>query len=227
MTATESTTPERRRAVVMGFDEAHEVELLAAVLGGKDADVKAMALLHEFGGLLGVQRASVQRLQRVPGVGPSGAAAIRAAFELSRRAAMLDAPFGRKLASPSDVAEFLRAAIGGSSQETFLVLGLDVHGRLQVVRTIAIGSIDCVSAQPREVFRPLLEAGMHAVILVHNHPSGDPEPSDKDISFTKRMVEAGRLLGVQVFDHLVVTRQRFTSMAELGYLEPRSLEPRH
>lgn len=215
MSGLDEVPAERRRLDAVGFEAAAEVELLALVLR---SEAKARAVLQDLGGLVAVQRASLQRLQRVPGLGRAGAAALRAAFVLGRRAMILDAPFGRKIAQAADVAEFLRASIGADDQETLLVLGLDQHLRLQVVRTVGTGSPTKVVILPREVFRPLIEAGMHAAVLVHNHPSGDPTPSADDVEFTSRMVEAGRIVGISVVDHVVVTRQGFASLGDLGMM---------
>jgi DNA repair protein RadC len=210
----------RERMMLFGREQLADVELLALILGGGHAINRALALLQDAGGLLGLDRADPQQLCRTAGVGLASATAICAALELGRRVAQLQIPYARTISGPDDVAEFLRASIGKSSQETFLVLGLDVRQRLQMIRTVAMGSLASVQVHPREVFRPLVQAGMHAVILVHNHPSGEPEPSDADVELTQRMVEVGRVLGIPVLDHMVVTRTHAVSLAELGLLEP-------
>lgn len=210
----------RERMMLLGREQLADVELLALVLGGGHSVSRALALLQDTGGLIGLDRAAPQQLCQTTGVGLASATAICAALELGRRVAQLQLPYARTIAGPDDVAEFLRASIGVSQQELFLVLGLDVRQRLQMVRTIAMGSLASVQVHPREVFRPLVQAGMHAVILVHNHPSGEPEPSDADVELTHRMLEVGRLLGIPVLDHLVVTRTSTISLAELGMLEP-------
>ena len=206
--------------MLFGREQLADVELLALVLGGGHAINRALALLQDAGGLIGLDRADPQQLCRTPGVGLASATAICAALELGRRVAQLRVPYARAIEGPDDVAEFLRGSIGTSTQEMFLVLGLDVRQRLQMIRTIAMGSLASVQVHPREVFRPLVQAGMHAVILVHNHPSGEAEPSDADVMLTQRMAEVGRLLGIPVLDHLVVTRTSAVSLAELGMLEP-------
>lgn len=205
--------------MLFGREQLADVELLALILGGGHSVNRALKLLQDAGGLLGLDRADPQQLCRTAGVGLAGATAICAALELGRRVAQLQIPYARTIAGPDDVAEFLRASIGASSQELFLVLGLDVRQRLQMIRTIAMGSLASVQVHPREVFRPLVQAGMHAVILVHNHPSGEAEPSDADLMLTHRMAEVGRLLGIPVLDHLVVSRTSTVSLAELGMLE--------
>lgn len=208
---------ERRRLLLLGPDKMADVELLALILGGDKPIERALVLLRDAGGLRGLDLTPAQRLARMGGVGASGAVAIAAAVELGRRVAGLPTPYGRTIAGPGDVAGFLRASLGAAPQEHFLVLGLDVRQRLRMIRTIAIGSLCCVNVHPREVFRPLVVAGMHAAILVHNHPSGEAEPSDADITLTHRMAEVGRVLGVPVLDHVVVTRDAMVSMAEDGH----------
>lgn len=209
--------------MLLGREQLADVELLALVLGGGHSLTRALALLQDAGGLIGLDRADPQQLCRTTGIGLASATAICAALELGRRVAQLQIPYARTIAGPDDVAEFLRATIGAAQQELFLVLGLDVRQRLQMIRTIAMGSLASVQVHPREVFRPLVQAGMHAVILVHNHPSGEPEPSEADVELTQRMLEVGRLLGIPVLDHLVVTRTSMVSLAELGVLEPAAL----
>ncbi|MEM9453950.1 MAG: DNA repair protein RadC [Myxococcota bacterium] len=208
----------RERMMLFGREQLSEVELLALILGGGHAIARGMALLQDSGGLLGLDRASPQQMCQTSGVGLAGASAISAALELGRRVARLQLPYARALEGPADVAEFLRGSIGASTQETFLVLGLDVRQRLQVIRTIAVGSLASVEVHPREVFRPLVQAGVHAVILVHNHPSGEPEPSEADVILTHRMAGVGDLLGIPVVDHLIVTREAIASLAQLGLM---------
>jgi len=205
--------------MLLGREQLSEVELLALILGGGRAVSRGMALLQDAGGLLGLDRASPQQLCRTPGVGMAGASAISAALELGRRVTRLELPYSRSIESPADVAEFLRVSIGSADQEMFLVLGLDARQRLQLMRTVAVGSLSSVEVHPREVFRPLIQAGVHSVILVHNHPSGEPRPSDADVLLTHRMVRIGSLLGIPVLDHIVVTRDAIASLGELGFVE--------
>ncbi len=213
----------RERMMLYGREQLSEVELIALILGGGHAVVRGMTLLHDVGGLLALDRASPHALCRTPGVGLAGATAICAALELGRRVAQLEVPYARVIEGPDDVAAFLKASVGAAPQETFMVLGLDARQRLQIVRTVAVGSLASVDVHPREVFRPLVQAGMHAVILVHNHPSGEAEPSQSDIMLTHRMAEVGRLLGVPVLDHIVACREVVVSMAERGLLPATGL----
>lgn len=217
-TTLRSPSDERRRLMMFGPDQLADVGLLALVLRGDKPAERAHLLLHDAGGLLGLDRALPQRLARIPGVGPAAAAAVVAALELGRRMATLAVPYAQTIEGPEDVAGFLRASIGAAPQESFLVLGLDVRRRLQLVRTVAMGSLCAVNVHPREVFRPLVHAGVHGVILVHNHPSGEAEPSDADVLLTHRIAEVGHVIGIAVLDHLVVTRSAVVSMADRGHV---------
>lgn len=208
----------RERMMLLGPGQVSEVELLALIIGGDKALARALDLIQATGGLLGLERTSPRALSRIPGVGSEGAAAIGAARELGRRMGRLSLRYGRSLTTPDDVADYLRAAIGSAAEERFMVLGLDVKQRPVIVRTVAVGSLTSVQVHPREVFRPVVEAGAHAVILVHNHPSGDASPSDQDIILTHRMMRVGAALGIEVVDHLVVTREKVASLADLGHI---------
>jgi DNA repair protein RadC len=211
---------EHRRLLVHGAEALAPVELVACVLGGPCATTRAMALLYDAGGLRALERGEPWQVCHAGGVRPAEAAAIVAAVELGRRIAQLATPYARTIKGPGDVAELLRPSIGHLPRESFIVMGLDTRQRLRMIRTIAVGSLAGVHVHPRDVFAPLIGAGIHAVILAHNHPSGDLEPSDADVMLTHRMGEAGRLLGIPVLDHVIVTRAGAVSMAELGVLEP-------
>jgi DNA repair protein RadC len=206
----------RERLLLYGREALSDVELVALVLGGGHALERGFTLLAALGGLVGIDRACPQELCRAPGVGVAGAAALAAACELSRRVAAADLPWAEPLRGPSDVAGYVRTRLGAAVQETFVVLGLDARQRVRLVRTVALGSLAQVDVHPREVFRPLVRAGMHSAIVVHNHPSGDAEPSAADIDLTRRLSEVGRLVGIPILDHLVVTAGAHASLAERG-----------
>jgi DNA repair protein RadC len=206
----------RERLMRFGPESLGDVELVALVLGGGGSLRRALALFESCGGLLGLSMTGSHELCAVRGIGVAGATAITAAIELAKRLARLELPYSTALRGPDEVARFARATFGDASQETFVVLGLDARARVRLVRTIAIGSVSHVDVHPREVFRPLVRAGMHTAIAVHNHPSGEPEPSQADVELTRRLAEVGRLLGIPLLDHLVVTRTRSVSLAALG-----------
>lgn len=160
-------------------------------------------------------------LCELPGLGPSRAGKLLAAVELGRRA--LSCPEERpRLARPEEVFRYLLPTLGGLRREEFHVLCLNPHNRLLRDAKAAEGSADSCYVDPREIFAPALAARASAVVLAHNHPSGDPTPSPHDLMLTTRMVRAGEILGVRVIDHIVVGDGRYTSMAERGQM-PKAL----
>ena len=206
----------RERALVHGVAALADRELVALILGGGRALERGAAVLECVGGLAKLDGMLPQELAMLPGVGMASATALCAAAELGRRIAASEMSFAAALRQPSDVADYLRARLRGATQELFVILGLDARQRVRLVRTVAMGSLAHVDVHPREVFRPLIRAGMHSVILVHNHPSGDAEPSQADIELTRRLGDVGLLVGVPVLDHFVVTSKRTVSLASLG-----------
>lgn len=204
--------------MLYGRGALSDVELVALVLGGGRSLPRGFALLERFGGLAGLDEAEPHELCTSPGIGEAGAAALCAAFELGRRLEQLSLPQASAVRCPEDVSAFVRATLGPCSQEVFVVLGLDARQRVRMVRTVAVGTLSQVDVHPREVFRPLVRAAMHSAIVVHNHPSGDAEPSTADIELTQRLADVGRLVGIPLLDHLVVTRKDAVSVAALGLL---------
>ncbi|NVB39267.1 DNA repair protein RadC [Pseudenhygromyxa sp. WMMC2535] len=191
-------------------------ELVALLLGGGRAVQRAQGVLDALGGLGGLSRACAHELRELPGIGDAGSTALAAAVELKRRFDRLELPWGRQLRSPREVETFLRSLLQGATQEHFMIVGLDARQRVRMVRTVGVGSLSRVEVHPREVFRPLLRAGMHSCMIVHNHPSGDARPSEADIDLTERLVDIGLFLGVPVLDHVVISDRGFVSLAELG-----------
>lgn len=206
----------RERMLTFGPDALGDMEVLALILGGGKAIRRSLDILEATGGLGGLAIADAHELCAVRGVGVAGATAIAAAVELARRLGRVELPHRTALRGPDDVARYARTTWGDATQETFVAIGLDARARIRLVRTIAIGSVAHVDVHPREVFRPLVRAGVHSALVVHNHPSGEPEPSQADIELTRRLAEVGRLLGIPLLDHLVVTRARSVSLAALG-----------
>lgn len=208
----------RERLAMLGPEALSDAELLALLLGGGRSTERATRLLEWIGSLRTLGGALVQELVAAPGIGAASASAIVAGFELGRRLETTRLPWAEALREPQDVIEFVRARLRGATQEHFEVIGLDARQRVRLVRRVAMGSLSQVDVHPRELFRPLMRAGMHACVLVHNHPSGDAEPSAADIELTHRMCEVGRLVGVPVLDHIVVTDDGATSLAACGLL---------
>lgn len=188
--------------------------MLGGGSGGRSALSLAHTLLDGFGGIRELSRAKSAELCLAPGVGAARSAALAAAFELGRRAGR-DRP--RELETvegPEDAAGLFAPFLEGLPQEAVAVLHLG--GRHQVLRAevVALGSLNTAAVQPREVFRTAVKVGAAAVVLAHNHPSGDPEPSDDDLRLTRRLRRCGETLGIELLDHLVIGEGRWVSMRE-------------
>lgn len=214
----------RERLIRLGAQAVSDAELLAIVLraghrcAGETALDQARVLLARFGSLGRLERVSVGRLCAFPGIGPAKAAAIAAAFELGRRFNERPLQRGQALRSSRDVYCHYRGRLGTSRQETFYVVLLDAKNRILGETKVSQGSLSSAVVHPREVFRPVIEESAAAVILVHNHPSGDPTPSAEDLAITRRLREVGDLMGVKVLDHVVVGARCYTSFVERGLL---------
>lgn len=207
----------RERLLELGGEALSAQEILALILGrgvkGESVMVTSQKLLSRFRNLRGVANASIEELTQVTGIGPAKAAQIKAAFELSRR---LEADSGEKskriLKSPDDVAAEVRSHLKGKKKEHFVVLCLDTRNRLIERRPVSMGSLDTSIVHPREVFKEAVSSCAASVILAHNHPSGDPEPSKEDIELTKRLAKAGEIMGIDVLDHIIVCDKSHVSL---------------
>ncbi|HIE37794.1 MAG TPA: JAB domain-containing protein [Anaerolineae bacterium] len=210
----------RERLARLGPSALSTAELLAIVLrtgvGGENVLAVASRLLARHGGIAGLARASLSELVAERGVGLAKAAQLQAALELGRRL-MLSAPQERtQIRTPADVATMLMAEMSHLEQEHFWVLFLDTRNRVLGSQTVYRGSLNQSQVRVGEVFREAVRRNCAAVIVAHNHPSGDPSPSPEDVAVTRDLVAAGRLLGIEVLDHLVIGQQRWVSLRERG-----------
>lgn len=198
----------REKLIRAGAAALGDNELVAVLLGtgvrDRDALAVAAALLAGTDGLAGLARTGMARLSRAPGIGPTRAARLLAALELGRRALAAPRATRPRLGSATAVAAYLQADHAGHPEERFGVLLLDTKHR--AIRAVAIsrGTLDASLVHPREVFRAATEHLAAAVVLFHNHPSGDPAPSADDVHLTRRLVDAGELMGIAVLDHVVL-----------------------
>ena len=193
-------------------------ELLALVLGHGAPRAGALelanAVLGAVGGLHGLARASLDDLRRVPGIGAARASQLLAAVEAGRRTLVRSRRERPQIVEPRNAAELLIPQFGSKRVEHFGVLLLDTKHRVMRTSIVSIGSLDASVVHPREVFREATTAGASAIVLFHNHPSGDPAPSDDDVVLTERLVRAGDLMGIVVLDHVIVAESRFYSMRQ-------------
>ncbi len=211
----------RERLESLGPEALSDGELVALVLrtGRSGQDVLALARqwLDAQGGLEGLARADAE--PGLPGLGPVKRASLRAAVEIGRRLAAVRLRAGTPLRGPEDVHRHFHPLLRHARQERFWVVLLDGRHRVLRHELVSQGTLTASLVHPREVFRPALREAAAAVVLVHNHPSGDPTPSAEDREVTLRLARAGELLGVRVVDHVVVAERGFVSLQQLGVLQ--------
>ena len=202
-----------------GFLDYEIVELLLT-LGTPLKDCKPMAkeAIKIFGGLRGVLDASLDDLQQIKGIGPYNAFGIKLFQAISEKYAKEKIPKKTPLTSPQAVANYLREKIGKEKKEHFLILSLDSRSYLIRENIISIGTLNANLVHPREVFKEAIDSRAASIILAHNHPSTDPEPSEDDLTITKRLTEAGKIMGIEIVDHIIVTGKNFLSFKEKGLI---------
>ena len=210
----------RERLLKLGAEALSAQEILALILGRGIKDesvmVTAQRLLSQFGNLKGIANASIEELARVRGIGVAKATQIKAAFELSKRLEGYESGKKVTIKTPEDIVEQVRARLKDKKKEHFLVILLNTRNQLIGIAPISIGSLDASIVHPREVFKEAISATAASVIFAHNHPSGDPQPSEDDIKLTKRLVQAGEIIGIEVLDHIIVGGNTFVSIKRQG-----------
>jgi DNA repair protein RadC len=215
----------RERLLEQGPAALSDAELLAILLvsGASNQGLSALdcarMILQRHLNLRNLARASCVELCRTPGVGQGKASRIQAALEIGQRVVAQKKRMGRLFQISQDVFDTYSARLRDAKQEIFTVILLDSKNRFLREETVALGSLNQSIVHPREVFRPAIREAAASVILVHNHPSGDPSPSDEDVLVTKRFVEAGRLLGICVLDHIIVGEGRYFSFFDQRRLD--------
>jgi DNA repair protein RadC len=217
----------RERLASKGPDALSDGELIAILLRvgtqGRSALVVANDLLKEFKSLERLARASLTELTKIKGIGRDKAIALKAAFTLAQRMARELSRESPQLDNPEAVADLLREENRLYEVENFQVVLLTTRRRLIRVERVSQGTLDTLLVHPREVFRPAISANASALILVHNHPSGDPTPSEADIKVTRDLIRAGQLLKIEILDHIILGRRTderakdYASLKELGY----------
>jgi DNA repair protein RadC len=212
----------RERLLKFGSEALSAQEILALILGrgigGESVMVTAQRLLSGFGSLKGIANASVEELSKVKGIGVAKAAQIKASFEFGKRVeeSYLYEKNEKVIRTPEDVVNLVKTRLRGKKKEHFLSLLLDTRNRLIAISEISVGSLDTSIVHPREVFKEAISASASSCIFIHNHPSGDPTPSRDDIELTKRLIEAGKIIGIEIRDHIVITDKDFISLKGRG-----------
>ncbi|MGQ9823686.1 MAG: RadC family protein [Desulfotomaculales bacterium] len=212
----------RERLLKEGARSLTDAELLAILLrtgtSRNTALDLAAVILANFNGLRGLVQASVEELSAVKGVGPAKAAQIKAALELGKRLAADAGEERAVIKTPADAAGLVMEEMRHLDREHFRALLLNAKNQVIGQEVISIGTLNSSAVHPRELFKSAIKRSAAAVILVHNHPSGDPSPSREDVDVTRRLVEVGRLIGIEVLDHLVIGDNKFSSLKEKGLL---------
>jgi len=210
----------REKLLRSGVASLGDNELVALLLGtgvrARSALMVAQDVLERAGGVRGLARVGTDELRRVSGVGGSRAARLLAAVELGRRVIRSDVGKRPQLASPRDLAEYLMPIYAAHREERVGVVMLDAKRRLIRIEVLSVGTLDSSIVHPREVFRAATLASASAIAIFHNHPSGDPRPSEEDLQLTRRLVAAGEVMGITVLDHLILGEGCWFSFLEAG-----------
>jgi len=206
----------RERLKKVGVDNLSIQELLALVVekGRKGKSVLSVSqnLLARFGNLAKMKEASVEELQEVDGIGFATACKLKAALKLGEKALNKHDRYDYEIIGPKAVFDLLKNDLGNKKKEHFRILSLTTRKTLISIDNISIGILDSSLAHPREIFKPAIQNSAASIILVHNHPSGDPTPSNDDIKMTERLIKAGRIMGIEIDDHVIISDNLFASL---------------
>lgn len=212
----------RERFIQHGAQSLSNHELIAILLrtGTKEESVLQLAnrLLTHFEGLRQLKSATLEEITSIKGVGAAKAIQILAAIEIGRRVTNLSFADRYVIRSPEDGAKYVMDEMRFLSQEHFVCLYLNTKNQVLHKHTVFIGSLNASIVHPREVYREALKRSAASVICLHNHPSGDPTPSREDIEVTRRLSESGKIIGVELLDHLIIGENKFVSLKEKGYV---------
>ena len=211
----------RERLVRFGEQVLSAQELLQLILGrgvaGESVAVTAQKLLAQFGSLQKLAEASIEELSSIKGIGLAKAAQIKAAFEIGRRLSTQAPTYkSKELTDPEKVYRLIKSKLKDYHKEHFYIIALNSRGHS--IAEVSVGSLNASVVHPREVFTEAIKNKAASVVFAHNHPSGDPEPSEDDLLLTKKLVESGKILGIEVFDHIIVAKDNFFSFKNKGII---------
>ena len=208
----------RERLQRFGSEALSSQELLALILGrgikGESVMVTAQRLLSTFGNVRAISEASLEELTQVKGIGLAKASQIKACFELGKRQDLEIDLKDFDIKDPQSIVKAIRATIKDKAKEHFKLILLNSRNKIIGISTISIGTLNANLVHPREVFKEAIIHNASSVVLAHNHPSDDPEPSEADLEITKRIIEAGKIMGIDVLDHIIITKTGFMSFKE-------------
>ena len=209
----------REKLSLRGAQNLTDAELLAILLRtgskGKSVIQIAQELIKKNGNLAVLASNSFSQMTRISGIGNDKAAALLAAFELSRRIQSQSKWFSdKKISSPGEVADIFIPILKDELKERFIVVCLNSANKIIKYEVISVGNLNSSIVHPREVFKVAIENNSASIILIHNHPSGNPDPSNEDIAITKKIVETGTIMSIPVFDHIIIAGKNFTSFVE-------------
>jgi DNA repair protein RadC len=212
----------RERLKNLGADALSSSELLSVIIGrgipGKSVITIAHELISTFGSIERMSEATIEELSAIRGVGLAKAAQLKAAFALGKRQELKDDLGEYSIRDPESLVRAIRKGIQDRAKEHFKLVLLNTRNKITGVSTISIGTLNASLVHPREVFRSAIAHSASSIILVHNHPSDDPDPSDDDLTLTRRLADAGRLMGIEVLDHIIITSRGYTSFKQKGLL---------
>jgi DNA repair protein RadC len=214
----------RERLKNIGVDKISSPELLAVILGrgikGESVLVTVQKLIHHFGNLQSILEASLDDLMKVRGIGFAKACQLIASFELSKRLLKENLELEKQrvkknaITSPGEIVEYIKTEIEDFTKENFFVVSFDVRNRILGIDKISKGTLSASLVHPRETFESAIRRHAAQIIVAHNHPSGDSDPSEDDIRITKRLFEAGKIMGIELLDHIVITKDRYCSLKD-------------
>ncbi len=209
----------REKLALRGAHNLTDAELLAILLRtglkGKNVLTVAMELINSSGNLARLATKSLKELQKIPGIGKDKAITLAAAFELSRRSLSQERSIlKKKITSPDEIADFLIPLLRDRVNEVFLIICLNSANQVIAHKQVSEGTLDMSLVSPREIFKTALEYEAKSIILVHNHPSGNPEPSNEDIQITRTLAEAGKIMNIKVYDHIIIAGNAYVSFVE-------------
>ena len=210
----------RERLISQGPESVSSAELIAIILGsgmkGKSVLQLSQEIIMHFGSLKGLAEATIEELRQIKGLGLIKAIQLKAAITLGLRASKQNTAVRYRIDSPKNGYHLLRNLLSTEKREVFYVILLDTKGYVITQEMISTGTLSSTLVHPREVFYPAIRNKAASVILAHNHPSGDPTPSQQDYQLTEKLIQAGKLIGIPIHDHLIIGNESFVSLRETG-----------